>query len=249
MIDTARLNIDYARITSPTEGVTGVRLVDQGNLVRASDQTGLVVVTQLDPIAVLFTLPQDDLTEVATQHAKGALKVEFTSRDGSEALGVGDLVLIDNRVNAQTSTIRLKATVPNDKHVLWPNAFVKARLRVDTRHNALVVPTVAVQRGPQGTYVYVIDANKTAQMKPVTVEQSEDDVTIVVQGIEPGDIVITDGQSQLRPGAKVSTRESARENGADDGGAPGSRPRGSNRNGPPRTAPTGRATAGAGEIP
>jgi multidrug efflux system membrane fusion protein len=204
-IDSARLQLEYSRIVSPIDGVTGVRQIDPGNIVRQSDQGGIVVVTQLDPIAVLFTLPQDDLAQVASELAKGPLKVDLTSRDGDQPLGTGELVMIDNQVNAQTSTIRLKAVVPNEKRILWPNAFVKAKLNVAVRQNALVVPTPAIQRGPQGTFVYVVvQPDNTVQMRPVGVERSDNETTIVAKGLAPGDVVVTDGQNQLRPGAKVA---------------------------------------------
>ncbi len=138
-IDVARLNLDYALIRSPIDGVTGVRIVDPGNLVHASDQTGLVVVTQLDPISVLFSLPQDELPRVMQQLAQGQLPVEAWSRDGSQKLATGRLLLVDNQINAATATLRLKAVFPNPQHLLWPNQFVKARLLLTTRKDALVV--------------------------------------------------------------------------------------------------------------
>lgn len=147
-VENAKLMLDYARITSPIDGVTGVRLVDPGNLVRSTDATGIVVVTQLDPIAVVFTLPQDDLPRIQRAMKARKLLVEAYARDGVQKLGEGELGLVDNQVNAQTATIRLKAVLPNAEHALWPNAFVKARLRLDTLQGALVVPAFVVQRGP-----------------------------------------------------------------------------------------------------
>jgi membrane fusion protein, multidrug efflux system len=201
--DGARLQLDYARITSPIDGVTGVRLVDPGNLVHAADATGIVVVTQLDPMAVVFTLPEDDLPRVAKAVASGPLSVEAFSRDSSVRLGTGKLELIDNQVNASTATIRLKAILPNPERLLWPNAFVKVRLALFTRRGALVIPTSAVQRGPQGTFVYTIDAEKKAAVRPVTLETSEGLWAVVASGLSEGESVVVEGQTQLRAGAKV----------------------------------------------
>jgi multidrug efflux system membrane fusion protein len=207
-IGSARLNLDYARITSPIDGMTGIRQVDPGNVVHAADPGGIVVVTQLDPIAVLFTLPQDQLTPVAQELAHtGTLPVEAYSRDGAVLLGSGQLTLIDNQINQATSSIRLKAVVPNPKRLLWPNQFVNARLLLTTRENALVIPAVALQRGPSGSFVYVVGAENTASMRPVQIDLTQGDIAIVASGLEPGERVVTDGQNQLRPGAKVAPRE------------------------------------------
>jgi multidrug efflux system membrane fusion protein len=205
-IDNAKLQLDYSRITSPGDGVTGVRLVDPGNIVHAGDAGGIVVVTQLDPMAVLFTLPEDDLPRVSAALAKGPLTVEAFTRDASKRIGTGKLTLIDNQVNQATATIRLKAIFPNPDRALWPNAFLKVRLLVAMDKDALVVPAVAVQRGPKGTFVYVVDAEKKASPKPVTVEETEDDWAIVGGGLSPNDTVVVEGQNQLRPGAKVAPR-------------------------------------------
>jgi membrane fusion protein, multidrug efflux system len=213
-IETARLNLDYARITSPIDGVTGLRLVDQGNLIRASDQNGLVIVTQLDPISVLFTLPQDDLRAISTEMARGKLAVDLFARDGSTPLGSGELTVIDNQINQNTSTLRLKATVPNPKRLLWPNQFVNARLRLMTRQGALVMPVTAVQRGPSGTFVYVVGDDLTAAQRPIELEATPGDLAIVASGLKEGERVVTDGQNQLRPGSKVVIRDAARPAGA-----------------------------------
>jgi multidrug efflux system membrane fusion protein len=209
-IETARLNLDYARITSPIDGVTGLRLVDQGNLVRASDQNGLVVVTQLDPIGVIFTLPQDDLRAISTEMARGKLAVDLFARDGTTPLGSGELTVIDNQINQNTSTLRLKAMAPNPKRLLWPNQFVNARLRLTTRQGALVMPVTAVQRGPSGTFVYVIGDDLTATQRPIELDATPGDLAIVANGLKEGERVVTDGQNQLRPGSKVVVREPAR---------------------------------------
>jgi multidrug efflux system membrane fusion protein len=208
-IENAKLQLDYARIKSPIDGVTGVRLVDQGNIVHAADATGIVVVTQMDPIAVLFTLPQDDLPDVARQQAAGALPVEARSRDGARLLGTGTLELIDNQINQGTATMRLKAIFPNPDRALWPNQFVKARLRLMVRRGALVIPAVAVQRGPQGAFVYVAKGDQ-AELRPVAVERIEGEDALIAQGLAPGDEVVREGQGQLRPGARLALREAAK---------------------------------------
>ena len=206
-VATARLNLDYARITSPIDGVTGIRAVDAGNIVHASDPNGLVVLTQLDPVAVIFTLPQDELTPIASALARGALPVDVYARDGTTLLGSGQLAVIDNQINQATSTVRLKAVVPNPKRLLWPNQFVNARLRLGTRQGALVVPAPAVQRGPNGTFVYVVGQDATVAAQLVQIEATVGDLALVAKGVDEGARVVVEGQSQLRPGAKVTTRE------------------------------------------
>jgi len=205
-IDNARLNLDYARITSPIEGVTGVRLVDPGNLVRSTDATGVVVVTQLDPVAVLFTLPQDYLPQVAQQMELGTLAVEAYSRDGNTKLGTGELLVIDNQINQNTATMRLKATFANPQRLLWPNQFVKARLLLTVRKGAIVIPATAVQRGPEGTFAYVVGPDQTVQPRPIEVELNQGDVAAIARGLSPGEVVVADGAAALRPGAKVAPR-------------------------------------------
>jgi multidrug efflux system membrane fusion protein len=223
-VETARLNVEYARITSPIDGVVGIRAVDVGNLVRAADTNGIVVVTQLDPITVLFTLPQDHLAEVSTALARGPLPVDAYARDGAALLGSGELAVLDNQINQATSTIRLKAVVPNPKRLLWPNQFVNARLRLSTNHAALVVPAVAIQRGPSGSFVYVIAGDGTAEMRRVETT-TQGDLAIVSTGLNEGERVAVEGQSQLRPGARVAVREpQARPAGAAPRGAGPSAP-------------------------
>ncbi|HSN28914.1 MAG TPA: efflux RND transporter periplasmic adaptor subunit [Kofleriaceae bacterium] len=217
-IESAKLNLDYARIKSPIEGVTGVRLVDAGNLVHASDTTGIVVVTALDPAAVFFTVPQDRLPKIAAAQQKGDVAVEVYNRDGSELLGKGTLAVIDNQINQTTATLRLKALVPNKDRQLWPNAFVKARMLVETRRGALVVPAVAVQHGPSGDFVYTVGADMTAQMKPVAVELTTGDTAVLAKGVQPGEQVVTEGANQLRPGSKVQPPGAAPRGGGSGAG-------------------------------
>jgi membrane fusion protein, multidrug efflux system len=205
-IDAARLNLAYANIRSPIDGVTGLRIVDPGNLVHASDAGGLVVITQLDPITVIFSLPQDELPRVMHQLAQGALPVEAWSRDGAQKLSTGQLALVDNQINAATATMRLKAVFPNPQHLLWPNQFVKARLLLTTRKDALIVPATVPQRGPEGVFAYVIQGDQTVQPRPIEVEITEGDVAVISRGLTEGEKVVADGQSQLRAGSKVSPR-------------------------------------------
>ncbi len=206
-IESARLNLDYARIASPVDGVTGVRLIDPGNFVRAADAAGIVVVTQLDPIAVLFTLPQDDLPRISEQMRRGRLPVAAYSRDGSTLLGNGTLELVDNQINQSTATIRLKAILPNPARSLWPNQFVKARLLLGTRAGAIVVPSTALQRGPNGSFVYVIGKDDTVTPRNVRADPPQGPIAIVEEGLSEGERVVADGQGQLRPGSKVAPRE------------------------------------------
>lgn len=202
-VESAQLQLDYAQVKAPIDGITGVRLVDAGNLVKANDPTGLVVITAIDPAAVLFTVPQDRLAAVAAAMARGEVPVEVWNRDNSLKLAIGKLTVLDNQINQTTATLRLKALVPNPARVLWPNAFVKARMLVETRKDALVVPGVAVQRGPAGSYVYIVGPDKTAVMKPVTVAMLTGELAIIEQGLEGGEQVVVEGQNQLRPGGRV----------------------------------------------
>jgi multidrug efflux system membrane fusion protein len=205
-IENAKLQLDYARIRSPIDGVTGVRLVDQGNLVHAADTTGIVVVTQLDPMSVLFTLPQDNLDEVGKAMQAGAVSVEAYSRDGGTKLSTGQLLVIDNQVNQATATVRLKATFANPDNALWPNEFVKVRLLLRTLKGATVVPAAAVQRGPQGTFVYVVGPDQVANVRQVEVNSVDSQTAVVTKGVTSGEQVVVEGQNQLRPGAKVQGR-------------------------------------------
>jgi membrane fusion protein, multidrug efflux system len=199
-IDTAKLNLDYARITSPIDGVTGIRQVDQGNIIHAADVNGIVIITQLDPIAVYFTLPEDDLVHVNQQLKKAPLDVDAYSRDGTTKLeSSGKLALVDNEINTATATLKLKAVFANPNRTLWPNQFVKIRLLLTTRPNALVVPATVVQRGPQGTFAYVILADDTVEMRPIEVDSQQGDLAIIAKGLKAGERVVADGQNLLRP--------------------------------------------------
>ena len=206
-IASAKLNLEYSSIRSPIDGVTGVRIVDPGNLVHSSDTNGLVVLTQLDPISVVFSLPQDDLARVMQEIQQGVLTVESWSRDGAQKLATGQLTLVDNQINANTATMRLKAVFPNPQKLLWPNQFVKSRLLLTTRKDALVVPATVPQRGPDGLFAYVIQPDQTVQPRNIEVEHTEGDLVIVAKGLQEGEQVVVDGQNQLRAGAKVMPRQ------------------------------------------
>ncbi len=213
-IDAARLNLDFAQVKSPIDGVTGLRLVDPGNVVHQTDATGLVVVTQLDPIAVFFTLPEDDLPAIQSAMAQGVAVVDALSRDGDKPLGQGKLAVIDNEINQATATVRLKAVFDNPKRTLWPNQFVKARLKVSTRKDAIVVPAAVVQHGPKGAFAYVIGADSKAVVRPLEVESIQGDIAILGKGLAPGETVVVEGQAQLRPGSRVAPKPVDRPAGA-----------------------------------
>jgi len=202
--DAAQVNLDYCSIKSPIDGRTGIRQVDVGNVVHAADQNGIVVITQLRPISVIFTLPEQTLQNVTDQGgAQGGLKVSAFDRGNTTLLGEGTLAVVDNQIDQATGTIKLKATFPNDDLKLWPGKFVNARLILTTRKGATVIPASVVQRGPQGTYAYVIKPDKTAEMRAIKIAQTENNQTVVDDGLKPGEDVVVDGQYKLQPGAHV----------------------------------------------
>jgi multidrug efflux system membrane fusion protein len=215
-IDTARTNLSYTTIASPLDGRTGIRQVDQGNIVHASDTTPLTVITQLQPISVVFTLPQQTLGAVAnamkdTAPEVLALPQAVANGAGSAAASVpidrGQVAVLDNTVDQNTGTIKLKATFPNPKLALWPGGFINVRLLIDTEHNVTTLPPVAVQRGPAGAYVYLLNDNNTVTRKVVQVGHEDEAVSVVLAGLQPGDRVITDGASRLTDGAHVSVQQ------------------------------------------
>jgi multidrug efflux system membrane fusion protein len=234
-IAAANLNLDYARIKSPLDGVTGIRQVDPGNVIHQADVNGLVVVTQIDPMAVIFSLPQDDLERVQAALGAGEVEVDAFSRDGAVTLGKGKLALIDNQINTTTATLRLKAIVPNADKKLWPNQFVKARVLLRTQEKAVVAPAVAVQRGPQGQFVYVIGADGTVQPRPVEIQSQQGELAVIAKGLNPGERVVTDGANQLRPGTKVSTKAGDAKKKGNAPGVPGAP--GAAASGTPSAAP------------
>ncbi|MFO0575386.1 MAG: efflux RND transporter periplasmic adaptor subunit [Polyangia bacterium] len=220
-VENARLQLSYTQITAPLDGVTGVRLIDEGNLVRAADPNGIVVITQLDPIAVMFTLPAEELGRIAPQQAAAPLKVEALARDGGTRLATGDLLVIDNQINQATATLRLKAVFQNPERTLWPNQFVKVRLLIEQRKGALVVPAAAVQRGPKGTFVYVVDSGQdgpTASPHPVEVALLSGADAVLDSGPEEGSQIVVEGQNQLKPGSRVQLAQRDDKKGGDPKG-------------------------------
>jgi membrane fusion protein, multidrug efflux system len=205
-IDNAKLQIVYCHITAPFTGRVGLRQVDPGNIVHATDTNPMLILTQLQPIAVIFTLPEDVLTSVAQHMRKGTLEVEALSRDDQTKLANGKLLTIDNQIDPTTGTAKLKAVFDNKDNSLWPNQFVNVNLLLETRRNSTVVPTAAILRGPQGTFVYAMNSDKTVEDKSVTVALTEGNTTVVTNGLNPGDVVVTDGQDKLQRGSSVEPR-------------------------------------------
>ncbi|HVO66381.1 MAG TPA: MdtA/MuxA family multidrug efflux RND transporter periplasmic adaptor subunit [Syntrophales bacterium] len=206
-IDSAKLQLVYCRITAPISGRVGLRLVDQGNIVHASDANGLVVITQLQPITVIFSIPEDSLPQVLSRLNKGdRLPVEAYDRELKQKLAVGTLLTADNQIDPTTGTIRLKAVFPNEKNELFPNQFVNARLLVAVRRETLVIPSSAVQRGPQGTFVYVVKADMTVEMRPATVGEIQGGEASIKEGLSPDELVVSDGADRLREGARVEVK-------------------------------------------
>lgn len=204
-VESAKLNLVYSRITAPISGRVGLRQVDAGNMVRASDAGGLAVIAPIQPINVVFSVPSDNIQKVLGQTAKGGkLPVEAWDRDLKARLATGSLAAIDNQVDPTTGTVRLKALFANADRSLFPNQFVNARLLVDTLRRVVIVPTAAVQRSPQGSFVYVVKADSTVDMRPVEVLATDGDETAVKQGLAGGETVVTDGLEKLRPGSKVA---------------------------------------------
>ncbi len=203
-IDNARTQLDYTTITSPISGRTGIRLVDPGNNVHASDTTGIVVVTQVKPISVIFTLPEDNLPAINKALGAGRLEVTAFSRDGKTALDKGVLLLVDNLIDQTTGTIRVKATFPNHGETLWPGAFVNARVLLKTLPDALSVPSTAIKRGPNGLFTYVVGADSKVQVRPLSVSGESDGTSIVSSGLTEGERVVVNNQYRLQPGALIA---------------------------------------------
>jgi len=203
-IDNAKLQLTYCRITAPISGRIGFRLVDPGNMVHASDANGLVVITQIQPIAVLFTIPEDSLTAVLQKFRAGAqLAADAFDRSGQNKLVAGRLLTMDNQIDPTTGTNRLKAVFENKANALFPNQFVNIRLLVETQKDKVLIPAVAIQRGPQGTFVYVVKPDQTVEVRPVTVGTMEGSDAAIESGLAADDQVVVDGVDKLQPGSKV----------------------------------------------
>ena len=209
-IDSAKVQLDYTTITSPLDGRTGIRQVDQGNIVHATDANGLVVITQLHPIFVLFTLPEQSLYEIQKEMSSNEVTVLAVDRDNTTQLGEGKLAVIDNQIDTTTGTIRLKATFANDDLRLWPGQFVNARLLLTTRKGGLTVPAAAVQRGPDGSYVFVIKGDQSVEVRPVKVAQIEKGEALIDSGLKANESIVVDGQYRLQIGSHVKPASSAK---------------------------------------
>jgi multidrug efflux system membrane fusion protein len=221
-VESAKLNLSFCYITSPIDGRVGLRQVDVGNLVHATDMTGIVSITQIHPISATFTLPQDDLPRVTAAMAQGAatdaatktkLPVLAYTGDDRTRLDTGELLTPDNAIDPTTGTIKLKATFPNAAEQLWPGQFINARLLVTTLHDALTVPSIAVQHGPSGLYVYAVSQNATVTRKPVEISHDNGQTAVIAKGIELGERVVTDGQSRLQEGMKVAVGSAPKQAG------------------------------------
>jgi multidrug efflux system membrane fusion protein len=203
-VDTQKLNLTYCRIVAPISGRVGLRQVDPGNYAQTSDATGIVVITQLQPISVIFTLPEDHLPAVQRRlNAGAALTVTAYDRTGATKLETGVLQTLDNQIDTSTGTVKLRAVFDNREQVLFPNQFVNIRLLVDTLHDATTVPSAAIQRGATGTFVYVVKPDETVTVQPVTLGASDNQRVAVTKGVEPGEAIVTDGADRLKDGAKV----------------------------------------------
>jgi multidrug efflux system membrane fusion protein len=203
MVDNARTQLDYTRITSPINGRTGIRLVDPGNIVHAAATTGIVVVTQVQPISVIFTLPEEDLTAVNTALSGGSVAVTTVSRDGGTVLDQGTLMLVDNQIDQTTGTAKLKATFSNAHNTLWPGQYVNARVLVRTDRNVLTLPTTAVQLGPNGPFTYVVKPDSTVEVRQLKIGDESGGLTVVHTGLALNERVVTSNQYRLQAGARV----------------------------------------------
>jgi len=203
-IDNAKVQLIYCHITSPISGRVGLRLVDPGNIIHATDTTGLIVITQLQPITVIFTIAEDNLPSVlASLKAGKRLMAEAFNREQNKKLATGYLLTMDNEIDPTTGTVKLKAVFPNKDNGLFPSQFVNVRLLMDIKRGTLLVPTAAIQRGSKGTYVYVVQADQTAQVRPVTIGPSEGDTVSIDKGLSPGEQVVVEGADRLREGIRV----------------------------------------------
>jgi membrane fusion protein, multidrug efflux system len=211
VIDNARTQLDYTRISSPINGRTGIRLIDPGNIVRAAATTGIVVVTQVQPIAVIFTLPEENLAAVSAALSGGPVNVTTLSRDGGTVLDQGTLTLIDNEIDQATGTARLKATFNNAHNTLWPGQYVNARVQIRTDRNVLTLPTAAVQLGPNGPFTYVVKADSTVEVRQLKIGDESGGMTVVTAGLNLNERVVTSNQYRLQPGThvRVNTAEAS----------------------------------------
>jgi multidrug efflux system membrane fusion protein len=235
-IDNAKLQLTYARVTAPIGGQVGLRQVDAGNIVHANDANGLVVITQLQPITVLFPIPEDNLPQVVQRLKSGTpIAVEAWDRAQKAKLATGKLLAADNQIDTTTGSVKLRAEFPNDDSALFPNQFVNVRMVAETRADATLVPSAAVQRGAPGTFVYLVKDDRSVTVVPVKLGAVQAEITAIDSGLKPGDMVVVDGIDKLREGAKVElitpearstpgpggTRSNAKRGGPGDGSRPG----------------------------
>jgi len=203
IIESAKVNLGYTNLTSPIDGVTGIRQMDIGNIIHPTDVNGLVDVTQIEPISLIFTLPEADFVPIQERMSQGPVTVFVDSQDGKQ-LDQGRLNLVDNQIIQTAGTIRLRAEFPNQKHLLWPGQLVNARLLLDTRHDGLTVPASVVQQGPKGAYAYVIKPDNMVEIRPITVAQISDGQALINSGLKANERVVVDGQYKLQPGVPVT---------------------------------------------
>jgi len=208
-IDNAKVQLNYTTIEAPISGRTGIRFVDEGNIIHSGDSNGIVILTQLKPISVVFTLPEQSLREIQRQQGEAPMTVIAVDRDNSTQLDEGQLAVFDNQIDTTTGTIRLKATFPNANLKLWPGQFVNARLLLSVHTNGIVVPASVVQRGPEGAYAFVVNNDNSVKMAPVKVGQIDQGQALIETGLTPGERVVVDGQYKLQPGSKVKSAESS----------------------------------------
>jgi multidrug efflux system membrane fusion protein len=206
-IDNEKLQLTYCKITSPIDGRVGLRLVDPGNIVHAADTNGMLVITQVQPISVIFTLPEDNIPAVISVMKKRQMTVEAYGRDNKQLLATGKLLTPDNQIDPTTGTLRFKSEFTNQDSSLWPNQFVNIRLFLDVRQNAILVNSAAIQKGAQGAFVYLVDANNQAQVRQVQVDFTEGNSTIVSKGLSAGEIVVVDGAEKLQSGSPVEPHQ------------------------------------------
>jgi membrane fusion protein, multidrug efflux system len=206
-IDNARTQLDYTTITSPIDGRTGIRLIDPGNIVHASDTTGMVVVTQLEPISVIFTLPEEAFDQLSAALARGSVAATALARDGAQELDNGTVELIDNQIDQTTGTIRVKAILPNRQRRLWPGEFVNVRVLTQTQRQVLTIPASALERGPDGMFTYVVQPDSTIAVAPLTVGEHSGNIVVVEKGLPAGQRVVVSNQYRLQPGSRVRANQ------------------------------------------
>ncbi len=210
LVNNAKANLDYTKIKAPITGRTGIRLVDKGNLVSAADATGIVVITQLKPIAIVFTLPEKDVADVLTAQNAGPVSLQAVA--GGTVIGEGTLLVVDNQIDQTTGTVKIKGTFPNQENKLWPGQFVNVKLKLKTLDNAIVVPSVALQQGANGSYVFLVTPENTAKIAYVKIIQEGEKRSVVGEGVKPGDTVVTSGFASLQEGSKVKVESGSDKN-------------------------------------